>query len=366
MNKLSMLFGPKVRAATIASTMLAGCSGGGCGSCIVPPYHASDPTPTPIVTLAPGATPSPSPSPGASLAPGVTPSPTVSPTVPTPTPSPVAPTPTPTPTLVPILPTPTPTPMPTPFLSCNQGGATIPLGNALAPFALLAGSTVTNVGNTIVSAATGATTNGINDDLIGVSPGTAVTGFYPPGVNADGTNAIYAAGYNPNGTVPANAQNALITAYNTVAGRPASATFPGGTDLSITQVPGSLNPPGTFGPGVYKSATTFAINSANLTLDGGGNPQSVFIFQMGTSLTTGANGTIAGDIKLQNGASACNVYWQVGSSATLGGATFYGNVLANQAVTINASTFTGRALAENAAVSIPVAGGSLITNPGGK
>ena len=87
---------------------------------------------------------------------------------------------------------------------------------------------------------------------------------------------------------------------------------------------------------------------------------------MGTGLTTSANGTIAGNVNLINGASACNIYWQVGSSATLGGATFYGNVFAGQSVTINATTFTGRALAEAAAVSIPVAGGSLITNPGGQ
>jgi type VI secretion system secreted protein VgrG len=224
---------------------------------------------------------------------------------------------------------------------------------------------VTNVGNTFVTYAAGATTNGVNDDLMGVSPGTAVTGFYPPGTDSDGTSAIYAAGYNPNSTVPANAQSALTVAYNTAAGRPASATFAGGTDLSITQVPGSPDPPGTFPAGVYKSPTTFAISSGNLTLDGGGNAQSVFIFQMGTTLTTGANGTIAGNVKLENGASACNVYWQVGQSATLGGAGFYGNVLANQSITINATSFTGRALAANAAVSIPVAGGSLVTNPGG-
>ena len=74
---------------------------------------------------------------------------------------------------------------------------------------------------------------------------------------------------------------------------------------------------------------------------------------------------------LRNGASACNIYWQVGSSATLGGAAFSGNVLAYSSITINASTFDGRALAGGpslgtGSVSIPVAGGSLITNPGGQ
>ncbi len=329
----------------------AGCSGGGCGNCTVPPFHGA---PAPGTSPAPGvsATPGLSPPPSGSPAPKVSPS--------------AAPVPTPTPTPTPV-PPPTPTPIPTPLLSCNQGGpATIALGPALAPFAVLAGSTVTNVGNTLVTAATGATTNGVNDDLIGVSPGTAVTGFYPPGSDTDGTNAIYAAGYNPNRTTPANAQTALTVAYNTAAGRPATATFPGGTDLSTTKVPGSTDPPGTFPPGVYKSATTFSIGTGNLTLDGAGNPQSVFIFQTGTGLTTTGGGTVRGNVNLINGASACNVYWQVGSSAVLGGATFYGNVFANQSITINATSFSGRALAANAAVSIPVAGGSLITNPGGQ
>ncbi|MBD5634198.1 MAG: DUF3494 domain-containing protein [Candidatus Eremiobacteraeota bacterium] len=285
---------------------------------------------------------------------GATPSPTPTPRVPTPTPTPVVPTPTPTPTATPVP------------LSCNQGGATIPLGPSLAPFAVLAGSAVTNVGNTIVTFTTGAVTGGVDDDLIGVWPGTAVTGFYPPGTDTDGTTAIYAAGFNPNTAVPQTAQGALTTAYNTVAGRATSATVAG--DLSQASVPG--HPTGTLPPGVYKSTSSLSIAAGNLTLDGGGNPQSVFIFQMASTLTTTSIGGTSGNVVLVNGASACNVYWQVGSSATLGGATFYGNVLAFASITINAPTFTGRALAGgsalgNGAVSIPVAGGSLITNPGG-
>jgi hypothetical protein len=229
---------------------------------------------------------------------------------------------------------------------------------------VLAGSTVTNVGNTLVTYAPGAVTGAVNDDLIGVSPGTAVTGFYPPGTDADGTNAIYAAGFNTNAAVPLAAQNALTTAYNTAAGKPATTTFLGGQDLSQASVPG--HPVGTLPPGVYHSPSTLTIAAGNLTLDGGGNPQSVFIFQMGTTLTTTLNGGTSGNVNLINGASACNIYWQVGSAATLGGASFSGNVLANQAITINASTFNGRALASVAAVSIPVAGGSTITNPGGQ
>jgi hypothetical protein len=111
--------------------------------------------------------------------------------------------------------------------------------------------------------------------------------------------------------------------------------------------------------------------SGNLTLDGGGNPQSVFIFQVGSALTTTLNGSAGGNVILTNGASACNIYWQIGSSATLGGQTFFGNIFAFSSITINASTFTGRALAGGAslgtgAVTIPLAGGSLIINPGGQ
>ncbi|MHB8592533.1 MAG: ice-binding family protein [Vulcanimicrobiaceae bacterium] len=233
------------------------------------------------------------------------------------------------------------------------------LGPALAPFAVLAGSTVTNVGNTLVTYATGAVTGSTNDDLIGVWPGTAVTGFYPPGTDTDGTNAIYAAGYNTNTAVPQAAQGALTTAYNTAAGKPATATVSG--DLGGQ----------TLAPGVYKSTSSLAIKSGNLTLDGGGNAQSVFIFEIGSTLTTVLNGGAGGNVILANGASPCNIFWQVGSSATLGGATFYGNVLAYSSITINATTFTGRALAGGSAlgdgaVSIPVAGGSTITNPGGQ
>ena len=298
----------------MAPAALVACSGGagGCGSnCTVPAFHT--PTPTPIPTPTPSPTPSPSPTP------------TISP------------------------------------LSCNQGvgGNNIVLGPALAPFAVLAGSTITNVGNTLVTFAPGAVTGGINDDLMGVSPGSAVTGFYPPGTDTDGPNAIYAAGFNPNAAVPLAAQTALTAAY--IAGQNKAATATVAGDLGGLTLPA----------GVYHSTSTLSIASGNLTLDGGGNPQSVFIFQVGSSLTTVLNGTIGGNVALQNGASACNIYWLMGTndgvtgSATLGGATFFGNVLSAQSITINATTFTGRALARSAAVSIPVAGGSTITNPGG-
>jgi hypothetical protein len=258
---------------------------------------------------------------------------------------------------------PAPTPPPS-TLACNQGAGSIPLGAALSPFVLLAGSTVTNTGATIVTYAAGAVTGSLNDDLIGVSPGTSVVGFYPPGAITDGPSAIYAvgAGYTNTPAVPLAAENALTTAFNTAAGLASTATFPGGQDLSTAVV--GVNPPGTFPPGVYKSATSLGIASGNLTLDAGGNPQAVFVFQTGTSLTTTLNGSASGNVILAGGAEACNIYWQVGSSATLGGASFYGNILALTAVTLTSSTqFTGRALARNGAVTISTA--SLVVDPGG-
>jgi len=287
-------------AAVVAVVSLAAC---GCANCTVPPFHSGS---------------------GAGVPPTVTPAPTA-----------------------------------TPSIACNQGASAIVLGPALAPFAVLAGAAVSNVGNTLVTYAPGAVTGGTNDDLIGVWPGSSVTGFYPPGTDTDGTNAIYAVGYNPNTAIPQAAQGALTTAYNTAAGKPTTATVAG--DIGGR----------TLTPGVYKSTSTLLIQSGNLTLDGGGNPQSVFIFQIASSLTTVLNGSAGGNVILTNGANACNIYWQVGSSATLGAATFYGNVFAYSSITINATTFTGRALAGGSAlgtgaVSIPVAGGSLITNPGGQ
>jgi hypothetical protein len=331
--------------ALIGAAALAACSSGGCGNCTVPPFNATGagviPTPTPT-PLPPGVTPSPSPTPSR-------PPPTATPT----------PSPSPSPTLAP--------------LSCNQRAT--PLGAALAPFAVLAGSTVTNVGNTYVTYAAGAVTGSIHDDLIGVFPGTAITGF-PPGVDADGPNAIYGAGFNTNTGPPSAAQAALTTAYTTISGTAPTVVLTGTPDLSTTSsglsncgATGTLTcPAGTFGAGVFRAATTASIATANLTLDGGGNPLSVFIFEIGTSLTTVLNGVAGGNVLLINNASACNIYWTEGAAATINGATFNGNILTGpvdtgtESITIGATTFNGRALAKTAVtISAPV----TITNPGG-
>jgi hypothetical protein len=255
--------------------------------------------------------------------------------------------------------------------ACNSNRpGSITLGPDLSAFTVLAASTVTNAGATNVGFAPGAVTSSVpgitgavNDDLIGVAPGTAVTGFYSPGTDTSGTAAIYGAGqFNPNRTIPQNAENRLTVVYNTAAGRAPTGTVAG--DLSQATVPGY--PTGTLPPGVYKSTSTVAITNGNLTLDGLGNPRSIFIFQVASSLTTSLNGGIGGNMILTKGANPCNIYWQVGSAATLGGSKFYGNVFADAAITLNATTFEGRALSRNGAVTIPVAAGSVITNPGGK
>ncbi len=312
-----------------------------CGSCAVPALHA---VPTP-----PGATPTP---------PGTVPTPII---------------------------TPTPAPTPLPLAACSQGGpATIALGLA-APFALLGAGGITNSGTMFVTYATGATSTNVygtfNDDLIGAYPTTTVTGI-TGGNTAGGATAIYATGYNSNTAFLTGAQTAVTAAYNAAnAEAPTAPTFGGGYDLSQVPVGYSgvpnCGPTGTavcglgvLGAGVYKSASSMSITAGPLTLDGGGNPQSVFIFQIGSSLTMAAPG---GNLILVNGANACNIYWADYSGATLGGvavgANFFGNILAPTgaiSITTAINGFGGRALAGGAGITISTPPtGLIITNPGG-
>jgi hypothetical protein len=205
---------------------------------------------------------------------------------------------------------------------------------------------------------------------MGVWPGTSVTGFYPPGMDASGVGAIYAAGFNANRGVPMAAQGALKVAYYKAAAALPTALVAG--DLSEVKLPGY--PTGTLPPGVYRSNSTLGIMGGNLTLDGraansaafANAPAPVFIFQVASSFTTTFNAGVSGNIILTNGANPCNIYWRIGDSATLGGATFYGNLFAYSSITLGATTFTGRALAMNGAITLPAAGGSLVTNSGGR
>ena len=204
------------------------------------------------------------------------------------------------------------------LICASPAAAQISLGTAQT-FAVLAGSAVTNTGATVISG-----------DL-GVSPGTAVTGFPPGVVTPPGTIHIADA-------VAAQAQVDLTTAYNAIVATPTLVDLTG-TDL------GGL----TLAPGVYGFSSSAQL-TGTLTLDALGNPDAVFIFKIGTSLTTATGSSVL----LINGGSNCKVFWQVGSSATLATTTaFAGNILALTSITLNTgAAVSGRALARNGAVTM--------------
>ncbi|NNG22531.1 DUF7933 domain-containing protein [Telluria aromaticivorans] len=191
------------------------------------------------------------------------------------------------------------------------------LGTA-GSFAVLGGQTVTNTGPTI-----------LNGDL-GVFPGSAITGF-PPGIV---NGAIHAAD-----AVAQGAQADTTIAYNSLASQPCNTTFGVPTDLSGM----------TLVPGVYCFASSASL-TGTVTLDAQGDPNAVFIFKTGSTLITGSNATVA----LINGAQACNVFWQVGSSAVIGtGTNFVGNIVALTSITLTTNaTLAGRALARNGSVTL--------------
>ncbi len=156
-----------------------------------------------------------------------------------------------------------------------------------------------------------------------------MTGF-PPGIVTGGT--IHAAD-----AVALQAQGDLTTAYNDAAGRSSSAAI--SSDLAGR----------TLTAGVYSAATSLGL-SGDLTLDGQGNPNAVFVFQAGSTLTVGSSSRVL----FIGGAQACNVFWQVGSSATIGtGSAFAGNILALTSISLTTgATLHGRALARNGAVTL--------------
>lgn len=194
--------------------------------------------------------------------------------------------------------------------------ATAPVGLGTAEsFSVLAGSTVTNTGPTTMFG------------NLGLSPGSSVTGA--PQVfgqtHVDDAVAI-------------EAKNALTAAFNNAASRPSNGSA--GTDLA-----GQM-----FLPGVRTASSSLLLSSGSVTLNAQGNPNAVFVFQIGTTLITGSNTSVS----LVNGAQACNVFWEVGSSATLGtGTSFVGTVMASASITANtAATIHGRLLAQTGAVTL--------------
>jgi hypothetical protein len=208
------------------------------------------------------------------------------------------------------------------FSVCLRAQMAVPLGSDVT-YTVLAGSTVTNTGPTVI--------NG----NVGVSPGTAVTGFPPGGVAGGG--AIHAA----DGSA-GQAEADLTTAYLNAMGQAATATVAG-------DIGGQ-----TLTSGVYKSTSTLSITGI-LKLSGPG----FFIFQIGSALTT-ASGS---QVELIGGAQAANVFWQVGSSATLGTTSnFVGTILAQASVTLTTGAVVdGRALARTGAVTLD---DNTAVNPG--
>lgn len=194
----------------------------------------------------------------------------------------------------------------------------INLGTA-ANFAVLAGVDVTNTGPTVITGCD-----------VGVSPGNSITGF-PPGIIVMGTME---AG-NP---VASAAQNDLTIAYNTAVATPCT------QDLTGQDLGGLV-----LTAGVYCFSSSAQLTGV-LTLDGQGDPNAEFIFKIGTTLTTASGSSVL----LINDAQSENVFFQVGTSATLGtGTQFFGNILALTSITSNTgTTVTGRLLARNGSVTL--------------
>ena len=217
---------------------------------------------------------------------------------------------------------------PQPPASGNDGQVT---AMAVAPglgaansFAVLGASTVTNTGPTVV-----------NGNL-GISPGNACTGFPAP-CTGGGPGVV-------NGTIHAGnatslaAQNSIVTAYNVLAGQACNVNLTG-TDL------GGL----TLTPGAYCFSSSAQL-TGTLTLNAQGNPGAVWVFQIGSTITTASGSSVV----FINGGQSCGAFWQVGSSATLGTATnFAGNVLALASITLNTgATSSGGLFARTGAVTL--------------
>jgi hypothetical protein len=202
------------------------------------------------------------------------------------------------------------------FCSISPAWAQGYLGGNLRPFAILADTTVTCTGSSVVTGD------------VGVSPGSAVVGFPTP-CTVNGT--IHAG----NATAAA-AQVDLTAAYTTLSNEACD------IDLTGTNLGGL-----TLTPGTYCFSSSAAL-TGTLTLNALGDPAAVWIFQTGSTLTT------AGQVVFINGGNPCAVQWRVGSAATIGaGSEMVGNILAQTAITlVSGADLIGRALARDAAVTL--------------
>jgi len=203
-----------------------------------------------------------------------------------------------------------------------MAGISVGMGTA-GDFAVLAGSTVTNTGSSV-----------IDGGDVGVSPGSAIKGFPPGSVVAPFTTHAADA-------VALQAQKDLTTAYNTAAGLAVTQNLTGQDLGGLTLV-----------PGVYSFSSSAQL-TGTLTLNDLGDPNAQFVFQIGSTLTTASNSSV----RTINGGSmpGCTVFWQVGSSATLGtGTAFEGHILALTSITLTTGStiLDGSALARNGAVTL--------------
>lgn len=219
------------------------------------------------------------------------------------------------------------------FMHVNGNAPFAPTMDISRTYAVLGSSTVTNTGSTVVTG------------NLGLTPGTSVTGF-PPGTISGTENVANAA------AVAAKVE--ATSAYTDLSTRPA-----GTTESTLDGL--------TLPPGTYTSASTMDLatsGNATLTFDAGGNPNAVWIMQIGSTLTTGAGGIAT--MVLAGGAQASNIYWQVGSSATINvtsGSLFLGNIIASASITVGSGTARGSLIALSGAVTISAAAALTAQSP---